>query len=90
MIIEKEEAKRIVWEDHEDWDEVTSEVIDNTRWSVLKEGVFKHLPTGKFYQVNWSEGATEMQDEAPFDYDDEVTFDEVELKEVTVEKWVLV
>ena len=36
----------------------------------------------------YSEGATELQDERPWEYQDEVECIEVELKEVKVKKWV--
>lgn len=39
---------------------------------------------GKFYQTTYSEGATEMQYESPWEYDDEVECTEVELREVKV------
>ena len=49
--------------------------------------VFEH--EGKHYMVEYSEGATEMECEAPFEYDDdEIECEEVELKEVVVKKWV--
>lgn len=43
---------------------------------------------GKFYQITYSEGATELQDERPWEYDDEITCTEVELKEIMMKKWV--
>lgn len=68
MKLSKEEGKSIVWEDHEDWETIEVNIVDTTRWSIINEGVYKHIPTGKFYSIGWSEGATECQDEGPFDY----------------------
>lgn len=67
---------------------VLDEITDTSRWSVHHRIIFKH--EGKFYETYYSEGATEMQDESPWEYDDEVECDEVELKEVKVVKWVRV
>ncbi len=89
LIINKEEAQLAVWNDSDKWEEIESNVIDNSRWSVQKEGIFKHIESGKFYSFNWQQGATETQDERPFEYESEVTVIEVEQKEVTVKKWVV-
>ena len=65
---------------------VLDEITDTSRWSIHHRIIFKH--EGKFYETYYSEGATEMQDESPWEYEDEVECDEVELKEVKVVKWV--
>lgn len=61
-------------------------ITDTSRWSIYHEIVFEH--DGKFYMTDYSEGATEMQDESPWEYENEVECVEVELKEVKVVKWV--
>ena len=84
------EALDVVWEDHEDWKKVEDKIVGSSRWNKICEGVFLHLPTNKHYQVRWRVGATEMQNEPPFSYEDDVEFIEVEQKPVTVMKWVVV
>lgn len=70
------------------WDNtVSEEIIDTTRWSVIKEIIFQDKD-GKYYQTTYSQGATEYQDESPWEYENEVECTEVELKEVKVMKWV--
>jgi len=88
LILSPEEARSVVYQDHEDFELVQTTIVDKTRWSVIYHGVYKHLPTNKFYSVDWSVGATEQQDESPFEYDKEVEFIEVEPREVTVIKWI--
>ena len=61
-------------------------IIDTGRWSIFHEIVF--ADNGKFYKTTYSEGATEYQDESPWEYDDEVECIEVELREVKVKKWM--
>ena len=61
-------------------------ITDTRRWSVDHEIIFLH--DGKYWQTHYSVGATEQQDESPWEYDTEVECTEVELKEVTVTKWV--
>lgn len=64
---------------------VYDKVTGTTRWSVLHERVFRH--EGEFYQTHYSVGATEYQDESPYEHDDA----EVECHEmVAVEKTVTV
>lgn len=65
---------------------IVDNIIDTTRWSIVHEIVFSDK--GKFYMTTYSEGATECQDEKPWEYDDEVECVEVELREVKVKKWV--
>lgn len=65
---------------------VVDKIIDATRWSIVHEIVFED--NGKFYQTTYSEGATEMQLESPWEYENEVECTEVELREVKVKKWI--
>jgi hypothetical protein len=51
-------------------------ILDTTRWSIVSKLTFKF--EDKFYQTTYSKGATECQDESPFEYED----DEIECKEV--------
>lgn len=66
---------------------VYDEITGNSRWSINHKWVFGH--EGKFYESSYSCGATESQDESPYEYDnDEIECPEVELREVTVKKWM--
>lgn len=68
---------------------VEKEVSDTSRWSVHYDCIFKL--DGKFYSTYFSEGATESQDESPYEYEgDWIEVDEVEPKEVTVIRYVSV
>lgn len=65
---------------------IVDSIIDTTRWSIIHEIVF--ADKGKFYRTTYSEGATECQDERPWEYEDEIECEEVELREVKVKKWM--
>lgn len=66
---------------------IVNRIVDTTRWSIIHEIVFED--NGKFYMTTYSSGVTEMQDERPWEYDnDEIECTEVELKEVKVKKWI--
>lgn len=58
------------------YETISNEIMGKSRWSVNKKLIFKH--EGKFYQAFYSQGATEYQDEAPFEHEGP----EVECKEV--------
>ena len=74
------------WEDFPlDFKMVSNELIDTDRWSNLHTVVYQDLTTLKFYASSYSVGATEQQDESPYeDEDDEIEFIEVTPVEVTV------
>lgn len=62
---------------------IKEEIIDHTRWSVIYYVTFKY--EGKFYGTSYSVGATETQDETPYEYDgDLIECEELEPKEVTI------
>ena len=46
---------------------IEDEIIDQSRWSVHHRQVFKH--EGKFYETYYSCGATEQQEEYPYEND---------------------
>ena len=85
----QEQGRNVVYGDHEDWETVETSITEATRWSICKIGVFKHLPTGRFYSMFWSKAATEMQDEQPFEYA-KPNLTEVHQVEKLVKKWVRV
>lgn len=70
------------------WSALEDKVIDTSRWSIEHEIVFED--DGKYYQTAYSVGATECQEERPWEYEDEIECTEVEKKMVMVEKWVAV
>lgn len=59
------------WEDHEEYEyfePVGERQIDGTsRWSTFYAQVYRDKRTGTFWEVSWSRGSTEMQDEGPED-----------------------
>ena len=64
---------------------INDKVIDNTRWSIIHEITFPF--DGKFYQTTYSVGATEQQDESPWEYEDEIICEEVQLIKKEIFVW---
>lgn len=65
---------------------IEDKIIDSGRWSINHEIIFEN--NGKYWKTWYSVGATEEQDERPWDYVDEVKCTEVEKKIIQVEQWV--
>jgi len=65
---------------------IFDEIADNGRWSIYHRCIFED--GGKFYEAGYSVGATECQDESPWEDVSNIECTEVELKEVKVKKWV--
>jgi hypothetical protein len=55
---------------------VEDEIVGHGRWTVRHSAVLKI--DGKFYQTTYSVGATEQQDERPWEYEKDVECVEVE------------
>ena len=76
--------------DQYDIDHITvieDELTDSSRWTLHYRMVFKL--DGKFYESSYSTGATEQQDEIPYEWEDDVIdCHEVVPQEVTVIKYV--
>lgn len=85
LVLTPEEGRSIVYDDHDDFELISKEITDTSRWSIFYENIYKRISDGKFFKTNYSEGATECQDESPYEYDDAV-FEEV----FPVEKTVIV
>lgn len=85
MEFEKKWLQDLVWEDVDDGEIIVNEIVDTSRWSNIYNLVFKY--DGKYYQTSYSVGATEIQDESPFEWSPDM----IECKEVfPVEKTVIV
>tara|TARA_R110000782_G_scaffold184388_2_gene274648 strand:- start:17519 stop:17797 length:279 start_codon:yes stop_codon:yes gene_type:complete len=83
MKLTKDVAREIIWDCCPGWKIIESELVDTRRWVTTHCDVALHEESGKYYEFTYSKGATEMQDEQPFEYEDEVTPVEVIPKEVT-------
>ena len=75
-----EQARALAYgEQDPEWglDVESNEQTGTNRWSSIHELIVRDKD-GKFWAATYSKGLTENQDESPFEYDDEVTFTEVE------------
>lgn len=64
-------------------------ITGKSRWSIIHTLVFRlpDQPPGEAWRVSYSRGATESQDEGPWDYEKTVTATLVREVEKTVKVW---
>lgn len=65
---------------HKRFQVVSDTICDISRWSVHHDCILFDAETGKYYDASYSEGATEMQDESPFEYEPVDSEGNIELK----------
>lgn len=80
-----DEARDILSEDNEDFRIIKDEIIETSRWSILHYLTVQRISDGKFFGSAYSEGATEQQDESPWEY-----YEPEFVELVPVEKTVIV
>lgn len=74
--------RELVIEGSDDMEIIENTLTGKSRWADIHTMVFKF--EGKFYKSEYRQGATESQEEGPFEYVDSVDCIEVEPKEKTV------
>lgn len=81
----RERMLAVLW--HDEGRVIKDEIYDTSRWSVHHELIFEL--DGGTYQTTYSVGATECQDERPWEYDgDLIEVTPVHQIEKTVKVWV--
>lgn len=90
MKFKKEDLQEIVWRRGYEIDGkpvtiVSKEIEDTSRWSVVHSHIFGW--DGRFWYTSYSVGATEQQDESPYEYEeDEIECTQVfKVKRITVD-----
>lgn len=84
----KEELLGLLDGDTEYLEEISNRPIDTGRWSVQHRLIFKDTRDGTFWDVGYQVGATESQDESPWEYDgDEIDCVQVEPVQVITTKY---
>nr|WP_316651547.1 hypothetical protein [uncultured Gellertiella sp.] len=84
--MDREKAKLVLCEDAEDREfykaATSAEITGDSRWSTYYEQVFEDTRDGTYWEISWSRGATEYQDNG---------VEDVEVRQVkAVEKTVTV
>lgn len=85
----RDEARDIVRDDHEDFEVIEKELYDKSRWALHYDVIVKRISDDTLWNSYYSVGATEQQDQVPYEYD-EPLFYRCELRAVTTYKYVIV
>ncbi len=91
MKFKKDVLQELAWYDKGDnfdgFEVMYTKQVDTSRWSIIHEQVFSF--DGKFYKTIFRTGATEYQDEMPYnDENDWIEIDEVYPKEISTTIYV--
>jgi hypothetical protein len=83
--IEEEVARGLAYDDYDDtiYEVISNEIVDTSRWSYMSELIIKTISDGRFWRSYYSQGATESQDESPYEYGD-AKFEEVFPKQIEI------
>lgn len=68
LTLTREQARDIVWGDNKDFVEIQNEIVEQKRWSVVHKIVVQRKSDGKYFMSYYNTGATENQDEKPYEY----------------------
>ena len=64
---------------------ISEKIVDHGRWTITYRRIFEY--EGKTYETFYSVGATEYQDERPYEYDEDM----IECREVhPIEKTIII
>lgn len=87
LTVTPEEARDIVWEGgygpwtkeqrddtpgYQAFEMIEKTIEDTSRWSVHYSIVVQRVHDGKYFSSDYSQGATESQDQSPYDQDDPI------------------
>ena len=82
--VTSEEGCNIIWGNDENFVTIEDTIIDHGRWSVGHKIILQRKSDQKFFVGYYSVGATESQNEGPYEYDKFAEFSEVNPVEKTV------
>lgn len=70
MAVKKQFTKQLLLCILEEEDFISNELVDTSRWSLHYTMIFPY--GNKFYEAHYTRGATEQQDESPWEYSGEL------------------
>lgn len=62
------QGREIIWGDYPDFKVIQDKIVDNRRWSIDHHIVVQRISDGKYFADCYSRGATESQEESPYEY----------------------
>ena len=68
LILTSEQGRDIVYGDDSNFVTIEDKIVGTRRWSIEYEIVVQRKSDGKYFKDNYRRGATESQDERPYEY----------------------
>lgn len=65
-----EQARNIVWGEDDNFIEIKCQIVAQKRWSSVYKIVVQRKSDGKYFADKYNVGATESQDERPYEHTD--------------------
>ena len=62
-------------------------IVDRSRWSIIYKIIFQDPIDKKYYLTYYNDSATEIQDESPWEYEDEIEATEVHKVQKLMDVW---
>jgi hypothetical protein len=87
ITLPRDKALEIIDDESEGYTLVENTLSGKSRWCDVYDLIFQENSSGKFFRGDYRIGATESQDESPWEYQKEVNFYEVEPYTVVVTKF---
>lgn len=66
---------------------IEDKITGNGRWDIAHNLIWQHTD-GRIFQCQYSVGATEQQEQGPWEYEKEIECTEMVKRLITVEKWI--
>lgn len=71
-----EQGRELLWEDNYNFITIEDTILDTSRWAIRHKIIIQRKSDGKYFMDHYRVGATEQQDESPWEYD-KPNFEEV-------------
>ena len=68
LILTSEQGRDIVYGDDSNFVTIEDKIVGTRRWSIEYEIVVQRKSDGKYFKDGYCRGATESQDESPYEY----------------------
>lgn len=68
FITDKQQAREIIAGESPDYTVIQRRLEGHSRWSLQYNIIIQRVSDGKFFSSDYSEGATESQDERPYEW----------------------
>lgn len=70
LVLTKDQARDILSDDQDEYQIIEDKVVSNQRWSTYNRLVIQRISDGRFFATYYSAGATEQQEERPWEYEE--------------------